>query len=101
MAAALSLDHAAKPRASVLELCQLDQVAGRIVEHDPARSAIFLDAPRQADLMRAQAFDGGIEIVDGEGDDRESGWNRIERRERPALEVDQNKKPAYGRFSDG
>ena len=74
---------------SPLELRQLDQVAGRIVEHDPARSAIFLDAPRQIDLMGAQAFDGCVEIIHRKGDDRKASRNRIERRKRSAFEDDE------------
>ena len=68
-----------------IELRQLNQVAGRIVEHDPARIGVFFDAPRQIDVMGAQSFDGRIEIIDGKGDDRETGRDRIERRKRSGL----------------
>ena len=62
---------------ATVELDQLDQVAGRIVEHDPARMLIALDAPGQIDAMGAQSGHGRVQAVDGKGHQRESRWIRV------------------------
>ncbi len=69
----------------MLEVSQIDQVAGRITQHHPARSRITFDAPRQIDIVGAQVLDRRVEIIDGNRDDRKAGRSRIERRKRPAL----------------
>ncbi len=66
-------------------MSEFDQVAGEITQHHPARSRIFVDAPRQIDVAGAQVLDHRVEIVDGNRDDRKAGRSRIERRKRPAL----------------
>jgi hypothetical protein len=57
----------------VLEVRQFDQVARRIMEHDPAGIGVFFDTPRQIDVMVAQVIDRRVEIIGGEGHDREAG----------------------------
>ena len=47
------------------------------MEHDPARICIDFDVPRQFNLMRAELFDRGIEIINAEGNKREARRNWI------------------------
>jgi hypothetical protein len=50
--------------------------------------------PRENDVMQAQAIDRRVEIIDGEGNDRETVWDWVGWRKRSGLEAE-TKRPAH------
>jgi hypothetical protein len=58
----------------LVELDELDQVAGWVPKLHPARVVTHFDTPRQLNPVSFQVFNRSLQILNSKGNQREMGW---------------------------